>query len=170
MQFEIEHFTYWQVFTSMIINAYWISNGVTEWIAQLIDIVVLYLTINHYWYKCGGNNSITINSSTIVNNGLFYGPTKTIRTTKTESGFAWKHKQKLLSDIFYQKHIGHLVFTRKIDENKQYYHEIIDGNSRLITLYEFLNNKIAWNGKKYNQLSGKDRITFSNYKIEIEFV
>jgi hypothetical protein len=170
MHFEMEHLSYWQVFISIIIHAYWISNGFTEWIMQLRDIVVLYMTINQYWYACGGNNSITINASAIVNNDLFYGENKTIRTTKMDCGFSWKHKQKLLTDIFYQKNIGNVVFTRKIDENKQYHHEVIDGNSRLITLYEFLNNKITWNGKKYNQLSGKEKMTFSNYKIEIEFV
>jgi hypothetical protein len=170
MQLEIEHFSYWQVISSMIIHAYWVSNEFTERLTQLRDIVILYLTINQYWYMCGGNNSITLNASSLVNNHLFYGSTKTIRTTKMESGFSWRHKQKLLNDVFYQKHIGRLVFTRKIDENKQYYHEVIDGNSRMITLHEFFNNKITWNGKKYNQLSGKERITFSNYKIEIEFV
>lgn len=170
MQFEIENLTYWQVFTSMIINAYYISNGFTECLLQVRDIVVLYLTINCYWFACGGNNTISMNASTIVNNYLFYGTDKTIRPTKTENEFSWKHKQKLLTDAFLQKNIGRFVFTRKIDENKNYYHQVIEGNSRLLTLYEFMNDKITWNGKKYSQLSGNDRMIFTNYKIEIEFV
>lgn len=170
MKLEMEHLTYWQVFTSMIITVYYISNEFTECVLKLRDIIVLYLTIHCYWYACGGNNYTNMNASIIVNNNLFYGVDKTIRTTKMENGFSWKHKQKLLTDAFLQKNIGHFVFTRKIDENKNYYHEVIDGNSRLLTLYEFMNNKITWNGKKYSQLSGNDRMIFTNYKIKIEFV
>ena len=166
---DMENFTYWQVFETMILCAYYGLSGLYEWILHIIDVIQISMFINYYWYLCSGKNTVTMNVWIVLSSDLFYGPSKTIRTTE-QNNFSWKHKQQILSDVFHQKKIGVVQFKRAIGEYGEYYHEIVDGNSRMLTLYEFFNNKITWNGKRFSQLSGEDRIIFSNYKIEIEFV
>ena len=168
-QMDIENLTYWQVFEYMIICTWCVLSGLYEWMMHIIDVIQISMFVNYYWYTCAGKDTITVNASLILNSDLFYGPSKTIRTTD-QNNFSWKHKQQIITDAFYQKQIGVLHFKRRIGEYGEYYHEIVDGNSRILTLYEFFNNQITWNGKRFSQLSGEDRIIFSNYKIEIEFV
>jgi hypothetical protein len=166
---DIENFTYWQVFESMTLFTWWVLSRLYEWAMHIIDVIQISMLVNYYWCVCCGKDTVTMNSWILVNSDLFYGPSKTIRTTK-ENNFSWKHKQKLLTDIFHQKKMGNFVFKRAIGEYGEYYHEIVDGNSRMLILYEFFNNKITWNGKRFSELSGEDRMIFSNYKIKIEFV
>jgi len=166
---DIEKFTYWQVFESMTLFAWWILSGLYEWIMHVIDVIQISMFVNYYWYLCSGKDTVTMNLWIPLSSDLFYGPSKTIRTTK-QNNFSWKHKQKIITDLFHQKKIGVFMFKRAIGEYGEYYHQVVDGNSRLLTMYEFFNNKITWNGKRFSKLSGEDRIIFSNYKIEIEFV
>jgi hypothetical protein len=168
-QIYLENFTYWQVFENMILSAWWVLSGLYEWALHIIDVIQISMLINYYWYLCSGKNTVTMNVWIVSTSDLFYGPSKTIRTTK-HNKFSWKHKQQILTDVFRQKKIGGFYFKRAIGEYGEYYHQLVDGNSRMLTLYEFFNNQITWNGKRFSQLSREDRIVFRNYKIEIEFV
>lgn len=159
-----------QIFESIFIYTWWTCNGLYEWMMHIIDVIRTCGVVNYYWYLCGGREHVTVNVGLLTSKDIFYGPSKTIRTKKTESEFSWKHKQKILNDVYHQKRIGHVVFMRTIGEYGERFHMVIDGNSRMITLYEFFNNQITWNGKRFSQLSVEDRKIFSNYKIEIEFL
>jgi len=168
-QIYLENFTYWQVFENMVLSAWWVLSGLYEWALHIIDVIQISMFINYYWYLCSGKNAVTMNVCIVSSSDLFYGPSKTIRTTEYNN-FSWKHKQQLITDVFHQKKIGVFHFKRVIGEYGEYYHQVVDGNSRMLTIYEFFNDKITWNGKRFSELSGEDRMIFSNYKIEIEFV
>lgn len=160
----------WTKIEPIALYMFWVFSGFYEWIFHIIDVIRISIAVNHYWYRCGGNERVSMNIGDFITSDLCYGPSKTIRTTKSESDFSWKHKQQILDDVYHQKHIGRLVFSRKIGDYREHYHQIVDGNSRIIVLYEFFHNQITWNGKRFRELSGEDRIIFSNYKIEIEFL
>jgi hypothetical protein len=166
---DIEKFTYWQVFEYMILSTWCVFSGFYEWMMHIIDVIQISMFINYYWYLCSGKDTVTMNLWMVLSSDLFYGPSKTIRTTE-QNNFSWKHKQQIITDVFHQHKIGTFNFKRTIGEYGEYYHSIVQGNSRMLTLYEFFNNQITWNGKRFSQLSAEDRIVFSNYKIEIEFV
>lgn len=166
---DIENFTYWQVFDSMIVFAWYVISGLYEWMCHIIDVIQISMFVNYYWYLCSDDRLVTLDIWIILSSDLFYGPSKTIRNSR-QNNFSWKHKQKIITDVFHQKKIGRPIFRRAIGEYGERYDKIIDGNSRILTLYEFFNNQITWNGKRFSELSKEDRILFSKYKIEIEFI
>jgi hypothetical protein len=160
----------WSIIEPMALYMLWVFSGLYEWVSHVVDVVRISIAVNRYWYRCGGNERVSMNIGDFITSDLCYGPSKTIRTTKSDSDFSWKHKQQILNDVYHQKLIGRLVFARRIGEYREHYHEVIDGNSRIIVLYEFFDNQITWNGKRFRELSCEDRITFRNYKIEVEFL
>lgn len=46
-------------------------------------------------------------------------------------------------------------------------YEILDGKQRLSTLIEFYENKLAYKGKYFNDLSGGDREVFKNHMVSV---
>ena len=46
-------------------------------------------------------------------------------------------------------------------------YEILDGKQRLSTLIEFYENKLAYKGKYFNDLSGKDKGVFRNHMVSV---
>ena len=98
-QIYMEKFTYWQVFETMILSAFWVLSGLYEWILHIIDVIQISMFINYYWYLCSGKNTVTMNLWIALSSDLFYGPSKTIRTTD-QNNFSWKHKQQILTDVF----------------------------------------------------------------------
>ena len=79
------------------------------------------------------------------------------------SKFSWKQKQKLIDSVMRNQTIGDFVF--RVSDNG--YQQVVDGNSRLIVLYEYMMDRIAWSGRRFSELTGAERIAFMEYKIRI---
>lgn len=82
-----------------------------------------------------------------------------------QRGYVWtkEDKEMLIDSIFNNIDIGKFVFVQLPDssyENGNYTYEILDGKQRLSTLIEFYENKLAYKGKYFNDLSAKDRDVF----------
>lgn len=77
-----------------------------------------------------------------------------------------KDKELLLDSIFKNIDIGKFVLIHISDEEwhkRGLGYEILDGKQRLNTLIEFYENRIAYNGKCFNDLSGMDKRTFTEH-------
>jgi hypothetical protein len=82
--------------------------------------------------------------------------------------YVWddKDKEALLDSIFNHIEIGKFAFIIK-DYSHEVRYEILDGKQRLSTLLDFYENRLAYKGVYYNELSGKDRFTFLNTPVTI---
>lgn len=86
--------------------------------------------------------------------------------------FVWEDsdKEMLLDSIFMGADIGKFVF-RYCDDDEWSKHgfgyEIIDGKQRMTTLLEYYENRFAYRGVYYNQLSPKDRRRFENAPVSV---
>ena len=83
-----------------------------------------------------------------------------------QRGYVWTQKDRdlLLESIFMGADIGKFVF-KKISEdewlkNKAFSYEIIDGKQRLLTILSFYENRWAYKGVFFNELSNGDRRRF----------
>lgn len=89
-----------------------------------------------------------------------------------QRGYVWTQEDKelLLDSVFKNIDIGKFALIRLSDAEwieRDFGYEILDGKQRLSTLIEFYENKFAYKGKYYNDLSWKDRITFKNHNISV---
>lgn len=84
-----------------------------------------------------------------------------------QRNYVWDMDDKiaLLDSIFAGLDIGKFVFVTKEDGTHGY--EILDGKQRLSTLLEFYENRWAYNGKYYNDLSAKDQNTIRNHLVSV---
>lgn len=87
-----------------------------------------------------------------------------------QRGYVWdkKDKELLIDSVFKNIDIGkfvliHLSDREWIDRGISY--EILDGKQRLSTLIEFYENRFAYKGKFYNDLSGMDKRAFKNHTV-----
>ena len=92
-----------------------------------------------------------------------------------QRGYVWeKGDQELLLDsIFKNINTGNFVLITRSQESRlktPHMYEILDGKQRLLTLAAFYENRISYQGKFFNDLSGKDRHTFLNHRTPIAFV
>ena len=80
--------------------------------------------------------------------------------------YVWEDsdKEALLDSIFSHIEIGKFAFIRH-DYSDDCGFEILDGKQRLSTLLDFYENRLAYKGVYYNDLSPKDRYTFLNTPI-----
>lgn len=81
--------------------------------------------------------------------------------------YVWslEDKQELIHSIFQGLDIGKFVFVdRKITADGKCY-EILDGKQRLSTIIEFYENKFQYNGLYYYQLSKRDKNCFKNHAV-----
>lgn len=87
-----------------------------------------------------------------------------------QRGYVWEENDKefLIDSIFNNIDIGKFVLIR-VDRAGVYdeLYEILDGKQRLSTIIEFFENKLAYKGKYYNDLSGEDKNTFKEHNISI---
>ena len=89
-----------------------------------------------------------------------------------QRGYVWTQEDKelLLDSVFKNIDIGKFALIRLSDAEwyeRGLSYEILDGKQRLSTLIEFYENKLAYKGKYYNDLSWKDRITFKNHNVSV---
>lgn len=89
-----------------------------------------------------------------------------------QRGYVWDDtdKELLLDSIFKNIDIGKFVLIHLSDiewMKKGISYEILDGKQRLSTLIEFYENKLAYKGKYYNDLSRRDKRTFNNHQIAV---
>ncbi len=85
-----------------------------------------------------------------------------------QRGFVWTNEDKvrLIDSIFHGVDIGKFVFIQTGSYSYgSYGYEILDGKQRLKTLQEFYENRFAYNGYYFNDLSQKDKNFFENYSI-----
>lgn len=87
-----------------------------------------------------------------------------------QRGYVWSQEDKelLLDSVFNNIDIGKFVFIQLPDrlyEEGKYTYEILDGKQRLSTLIEFYENKLAYKGKYFNDLSGKDKGVFMRHDV-----
>ena len=85
-----------------------------------------------------------------------------------QRGFVWTNEDKvrLIDSIFHGVDIGKFVFIHTDSYSYgSYGYEILDGKQRLKTLQEFYENRFAYNGCYYNDLSQRDKNFFENYNI-----
>ena len=86
--------------------------------------------------------------------------------------YVWNQKDKelLLDSIFKNIDIGKFVLIHISDKEwhkRGLGYEILDGKQRLNTLIEFYENRIAYNGKCFNDLSGMDKRTFTEHQVAV---
>lgn len=89
-----------------------------------------------------------------------------------QRGYVWDEtdKELLLDSIFKNIDIGKFVLIHLSDSEwmkRGLSYEILDGKQRLNTLIEFYENKLAYKGKYYNDLSRKDKRTFNDHQIAV---
>ncbi len=89
-----------------------------------------------------------------------------------QRGYVWdqKDKQLLLDSIFKNIDIGKfvLIHLSNIEWMKRMFsYEILDGKQRLNTLIEFYENKLAYKGKYYNDLSRMDKRAFIEHQVAV---
>lgn len=89
-----------------------------------------------------------------------------------QRGYVWTQEDKelLLDSVFKNIDIGKFVFIRLSDYEwmeRNFGYEILDGKQRLSTLIDFYENKIAYKGKYYNDLSGMDKAVFKNHMVSV---
>ena len=87
-----------------------------------------------------------------------------------QRGYVWDQKDKelLIDSVFKNIDIGKFVLIHLSDKewfNREFSYEILDGKQRLSTLIEFYENRFAYNGKFYNDLSAKDKRVFENHIV-----
>lgn len=89
-----------------------------------------------------------------------------------QRGYVWDQKDKelLLDSIFKNIDIGKFVLIHLSNEEwhkRGFSYEILDGKQRLSTIIKFYENKLAYKGKYYNDLSGIDKNTFTEHKVSV---
>lgn len=85
-----------------------------------------------------------------------------------QRGYVWddSDKESLIDSIFTGIEIGKFAFITK-DYTHEKPFEILDGKQRLSTLLDFYENRLAYKGKYFNDLSPKDRRTFLDANITV---
>lgn len=86
--------------------------------------------------------------------------------------YVWEDadRENLFDSIFYGMEIGKFVLNYLSEEQSRKNgktYEIVDGKQRLITMVMFYENRLAYRGVYFNDLSFKDQNTFLNKIIEI---
>lgn len=142
-----------------------------KWIIILYEGLRIRIIEDYYWARFKSYYYITsCNLSLILATELFDGPSKCIRLSKQESEFSPKHKKTLVDNVMHNKYIGTITLRKKYDNYGVYYHEVVDGNSRLIALNDYMKDRFSWNHKRFSELSGEKRLAFLEYKMSITYL
>lgn len=87
-----------------------------------------------------------------------------------QRGIVWgvEDKRFLINSILNNIHIGRFVFNKlSYSDDEKYLYEIIDGKQRLVTLCEFYEDKLTYEGLKFSELSVYDRNRLTEFPIEV---
>lgn len=96
--------------------------------------------------------------------GIDYSP-------EYQRGYVWslEDKQMLIESIMHNVDIGKFTFVSlpyKVGhERGDLFYEILDGKQRMQTLVEFYEDRFEYKGKKFTELSFKDRYAFEGHSI-----
>ena len=84
----------------------------------------------------------------------------------------WELKDKvdLIDSIFNNIDIGKFVFVQRHEGTKGRYYEVVDGKQRLTALKEFFEDKFAYKGYYYSELSFRDQHEFTNHGVTYGFL
>lgn len=88
-----------------------------------------------------------------------------------QRGYVWtaKDRECLLDSIFMGADIGRFVL-KYLEDNDDFDYEIVDGKQRLITLLDYYENRFAYRGVFFNELSTKDRRRFMEAPVAIAMI
>ncbi len=88
-----------------------------------------------------------------------------------QRGYVWEMKDKMLliDSVFNCIDIGKFVFIHLEygETAKDLGYEILDGKQRLSTLCDYYENRFAYNGLFYNDLSKREQSHFENYPVSM---
>lgn len=140
-----------------------------EWMKCIYDGFRIGVIEHYYWSRLDKPET-SCKLSLLLCNELFNGPSKCIRLLQSDSDFSWKHKKTLVDDVMHNKHIGTIVLGKKRDSYGCYYHIVVDGNSRLLALHDFMNDRFSWNHKRFSELSRQQRMVFREYKLGVRVI
>lgn len=89
-------------------------------------------------------------------------------TPDYQRDYVWEEsdKESLLDSIFRHIEIGKFAFIKR-DYSHDVTFEILDGKQRLSTLLDFYENRLAYRGFYYNELSANDRHTFLDTPVSV---
>ena len=76
-----------------------------------------------------------------------------------------KDKTDLIKSIFDNIDIGKFVFIRRNDGYNGKYYEILDGKQRLTTIMEFYEDRFKYNGHYFSELSFLDQHKFTGHMV-----
>jgi hypothetical protein len=82
--------------------------------------------------------------------------------------YCWELEDKvaLIDSIFRNIDIGKFVFVHN-DYSDEYLYEILDGKQRLRAILDFYENRFAYKGKYFNDLSKIDQHWFTDYCVSV---
>lgn len=95
-----------------------------------------------------------------------------IRIPESQREWAWKVKkgvnklEQLVDSIFHNYPIPSAILN-EVDSNGITDYEIFDGRHRFETIWRFINNKFAYQGKYYKDLSPEDREKFDSRELPV---
>jgi hypothetical protein len=95
-----------------------------------------------------------------------------IRVPECQREHSWKgkrglvRKQKLIDSAMHGYPIPSIILNRL----GRLHDEVYDGRHRIQTFHEYRNDKFAWNGAKYSELSADDRAKFDERRIPVTIV
>lgn len=133
---------------------------------EIRPITPIYQELSKLKPKHGPYSFMTSNISGLINR--YYNEGIDINS-KFQPELIWnkEDKEKLIESIFNCIHLGRFVFVDLyFNHEKGVRYEILDGKQRLSTIIEFYENKFAYKGKYYNELSQIDRSEFLSAKLE----
>lgn len=84
--------------------------------------------------------------------------------------FVWSEKDEelLIDSIFEGIEIGKFVFIDVLDDkNNEYDYEILDGKQRINTIRRFYEDRFTYKGKKFSELSNRDKNHFLDLPVSV---
>lgn len=83
--------------------------------------------------------------------------------------YVWEleDKIKLIDSIFNHVDIGKFAFITLHDYSQDYLYEVLDGKQRVKAILDFYEDRFEYKGKKFSELSNRDKNHFTDYPISI---
>ena len=88
-----------------------------------------------------------------------------------QRGYVWEQsdKEELIQSVFDNIDIGKFVFVKNEWDDREDHkgYEILDGKQRLGALCEFYEERLAWNGRYYSELTAREQNWFENFSVAV---